>query len=169
MSVGPTRVLVLSDTHVTAAARLPTAVLRLAEQADHVLHGGDLVADDVLDVLRAFAPVDAVLGNCDGPELAARLDATVEVEIGGVPIAMVHDAGPTRGRHERLRARFPHARVVVYGHSHLPELARTEGLLVLNPGSPTQRRRAPTHTVAWLELADETVVDARIVHLDDLH
>jgi predicted phosphodiesterase len=80
---------------------------------------------------------------------------------------MVHDAGGAAGRHARLHARFPMAQVVVYGHSHQPELTRADtGQLVLNPGSPTQRRRAPTHTVAWLELADGAVRDASLVHLD---
>jgi putative phosphoesterase len=160
-------VLVLSDTHLRQGVKLPTAVLELADRAGHVLHAGDLVDVDVLDVLEALAPVTAVRGNCDGSDVSARAEECAEVELAGVRVAMVHDAGGAAGRHARLHARFPMAQVVVYGHSHQPELTRADtGQLVLNPGSPTQRRRAPTHTVAWLELADGAVRDASLVHLD---
>lgn len=162
-----TGVLVLSDTHVRDSSGLPAAVFELAERADRILHGGDFVAADVLDVLGTFAPIDGVLGNCDGGELLGRVDVTCEVEIDGVRFGMIHDAGTTAGRHERLRGWFPHADVAVYGHSHMPELERTaDGLLVINPGSPVQRRRAPTHTVAWVDIADGGVIDARLVDLD---
>jgi putative phosphoesterase len=162
-----TRVLVLSDTHLRRGADLPGAVLELADRADEVVHAGDLVDVDVLDVLEALAPVHAVAGNCDGHDVAARLGETLEVVLDGVPFAVVHDPGPSGGRHERLERRFAGARVIAYGHTHAPEVAWTSaGTLVVNPGSPTQRRRAPTHTVAWLELADGAVRDASLVHLD---
>lgn len=160
------RLLVLSDTHLRRGAELPDAVLRLADAADHACHVGDLVDADVLDVLEALLPVTAVCGNVDDSAVAARLPERAEVELGGVPIALVHDAGRAAGRHDRLRGWFPQARVLLYGHSHMPELARlADGSVVCNPGSPTQRRRAPTHTVAWFELSDGDVRAAELVHI----
>ncbi len=160
-------VLVVSDTHLRSGGAIPPAVLELADRADHIVHAGDFTAVDVLDTFEALAPVTAACGNVDGHDVAARVPERSTVTIAGVRIAVVHDAGPRTGRHDRLRAWFPDADVVVYGHSHLPELERLEaGPLVLNPGSPTQRRRAPTHTVAWLQLVDGQVADANLVNLD---
>jgi uncharacterized protein len=165
--VNEMQVLVIADTHLTLGARLPDAVLALADRADHVLHAGDLTTLDVLDTLEALAPVTAVCGNVDDARAAARLPHQVRLELAGVQVAMVHDAGPRERRHERLRGRHPDAGVIVYGHTHLPELATlADGCVIVNPGSSTQRRRAPTHTVAWLELADGAVSAADIVHLD---
>lgn len=168
------RVLVVSDTHLRSGAGLPDSVLELADRADHVVHGGDWVTADVVTTLRALGPVTGVRGNVDDAETAAVLPEVAEVELGGVRFAVLHDAGPAAGRHERLAARFPSADVVVYGHSHMPELTWVERagsvgarpLLVLNPGSPVQRRRAPTHTVAWLEIAGGVVASAELVDLD---
>ena len=162
------RVLVLGDTHLRIGAGLPDSVLELADAADHVLHTGDLVSLDVLATLQALAPVTAVHGNVCDHEARGRLPERHELELDGVRIGMLHDAGARGGRHERLRAAFPACGVVVYGHSHEPELAwAIDGaLLVINPGSPTQRRRAPTHTVAWLELGHGRVDAAELVHLD---
>ncbi|MBC7460334.1 MAG: metallophosphoesterase family protein [Thermoleophilia bacterium] len=159
------QVLVTGDTHLRDGARLPIDLLALAERADVILHTGDVVAGDVLDVLRAFAPVTAVLGNNDD-EFVGRLPEREVVELAGVRIGMVHDGGVAQGRAARLRAWFPDARVVLYGHSHLPELSDDDGLLVLNPGSPTQRRRARSHTAAWLELRDGDVTAAHLVEVD---
>lgn len=158
--------LVLSDTHLRRGADLPEAVLRLADRADHACHVGDLVDVDVLDVLEALVPVTAVCGNVDDGAVAARLPERADVEFDGVRVALVHDAGPSQRRHARLREWFPGAGVLLYGHSHMPELTHLpDGTIVCNPGSPTQRRRAPTHTVAWLELADGAVSAAELVHL----
>ncbi len=160
-------VLVLSDTHLRRGIDLPAAVLELAARADAIVHAGDFVDPDVLDVLESLAPVYAALGNCDGHDLAARLEARYEPTIHRVPFGIVHDAGPANGRHQRLRKWFPRARILVHGHTHAPELSRHEdGVIVLNPGSSTQRRRATTHTVAWLELEDGVVADANLVDLD---
>jgi putative phosphoesterase len=160
-------VLVLGDTHLQDGARLPTAVFELAARADAILHTGDAVTADVIASLAAFAPVTAVLGNCDDARLAADLEQREVVTLAGVAIGMVHDAGQAAGRHERLREWFPACSVVLYGHSHMPELATAgDGLLVLNPGSPTQPRRAPSTTVAWLELADGAVKDANLVEVE---
>jgi putative phosphoesterase len=158
------RVLVVGDTHLRDGSRIPDAVFRLAERADAILHTGDVMTQDVLAVLGSFAPVTVVLGNNDG-ELVGRVPERTEVELGGVRFGMVHDGGTASGRHERLRGWFPDCGAVLYGHSHAPELAWSEGVLVLNPGSPTQRRRAPTHTVAWLELARGAVVEANLVEV----
>lgn len=146
-------VLVLADTHLTAATldRMPDEVWALATAADVVLHAGDVVDPAVLDALAARAPVHAVLGNND----VGRLDLPEElvVDLAGTRVALLHDSGPTKGRHRRLARRFPDAEVVVVGHSHAPLVAREgDGPLVVNPGSPTHRRRQPVHTVARLRL-----------------
>ena len=161
------RVLVLSDTHLTLGARIPDDVLRLADEADHIVHAGDLVTTDVLDTLAALAPVTAVHGNVCDAGAASTVPERAQVELAGVRIGVVHDPGARDGRHERLRSWFPDCDVVVYGHTHMPELTRTADgkVLVINPGSPTQRRRAPSHTVCWLELEDGRVTDSDLVQL----
>ncbi len=152
-----TRVLVVADTHLPAK-RADEIVERLAshlETADLILHAGDVTDAGVLEQLGRFAPVHAVLGNNDD---GLELPETLELEIAGVAVAMIHDSGAAKGRGNRLARRFPAADVVVFGHSHLPwnETHDVDGRpqVHLNPGSPTQRRRAPTRTVGWLEIAD---------------
>lgn len=162
-------VLVTSDTHLVSGARLPADLLALADRADHVVHAGDLTTLDVLAVLREFAPVTAVHGNVCDAQVSAHLPAQAEVALGGVRFGVVHDAGPAAGRHARLVAMFPGCGVVVYGHSHVPELERASGVggpLVVNPGSPVQRRRAPRHTAAWLEVGAGEVLAADLVCID---
>jgi putative phosphoesterase len=122
------------------------------EAADHVLHGGDVVAASVLDDLSALAPVDAVAGNMDDATLQATLPARRVVEIDGVRIGLVHDAGPRVGREERLSGAFPNCDAIVYGHTHVPQLERHGGLWIVNPGSPTERRGAPNHSMALLRV-----------------
>ena len=112
------------------------------------MHTGDLTAAAVLDELSAFAPVEAVRGNMDVPELRGLLPERRTVEAEGLRVGLVHDAGPTAGRHERLAGWFPDCDLVAYGHTHLSEVARHGDLWVVNPGSPTERRRAPGHTMA---------------------
>ena len=140
---------VISDTHLPRGSRrLPDACLERIRAADLLLHAGDFTAATVLEELRALGPpVAAVHGNVDEPELRRSLPGTRAVEVGGARIGMVHDAGPARGRLERLRARFPDADAVVFGHSHLPLHERRDRFQVFNPGSPTDRRRAPAHTM----------------------
>jgi uncharacterized protein len=147
------RALVLADTHLGSSTldRLPDEVWRMAAESDVVLHAGDVVDPAVLAALSERAPVHAVLGNNDHG-LAGHLPERLEVELGGVAVGMVHDSGSTPGRRDRLRRWFPTARVVVFGHSHDPLVDDRDGLLPLNPGSPTQRRRQPVHTVARLEV-----------------
>ncbi|MCW2926238.1 MAG: metallophosphoesterase family protein [Thermoleophilia bacterium] len=168
MSTERVHLLVTSDTHLTLGARLPTALLRLADRADHIVHAGDFITVDVLETLETLAPVTAVHGNvCDG-EVARRLPLRAEVAIAGVQVGIVHDPGPAQGRHDRLRAGFPGCALIVYGHTHAPELTWLDGreLLVCNPGSPVQRRHAPFHSAAWLELAAGRIVAADLVDLD---
>ena len=143
--------MVLADTHVPRRAKtLPASLLPHLERADLILHAGDLMDPTLLGTLAAYAPVKAVRGNLDPPD--SRLPETLEFEFGGVRIAMIHDSGPKKGRQNRLRRRFPEARVIVFGHSHIPWLDDEDGLLLLNPGSPTDKRRQPDYTLALLHV-----------------
>jgi putative phosphoesterase len=142
-------VVVLADTHIPRRAKgLLDGLTPHLESADLILHAGDLLVEDVLYELEAYAPVRAVKGNVDGWDV--RLPEALEFEVGGVSVAMIHDSGPKKGRRSRMRRRFPRVRVVVFGHSHIPWLEDEDGLLLLNPGSPTDRRRQPDHTFALL-------------------
>jgi putative phosphoesterase len=154
---------VIADTHIPRRARtLPEGLTPYFERADLVLHAGDLIDPALLDELAAYAPVEAVRGNLDPPK--AGLPETLELELGGVRVAMIHDSGPRRGRRARVRRRFPDARVVVFGHSHIPLLEDEDGLMLLNPGSSTDRRRQPRHTFALLH-AEEGKARAEILPL----
>jgi uncharacterized protein len=133
---------------------LPGVCLRELAAADLIIHAGDFVAASVLEDLRAFGRVEAVHGNMDEPALRSALPAERIVEVEDVRIGVVHDAGPRAGREARLGRRFPGCGAVVYGHSHLPEVSRSSGVWILNPGSPTERRRAPAHTMIRLEIDD---------------
>ena len=140
---------IISDTHLPRGGRrLPADCIERLVRADLIVHAGDLMRRSVLRELEGYGPVVAVHGNVDDAELRAMLPATTVVQAGGARLGVVHDAGPARGRLERLRTRFPGAEAVVFGHSHLPlhERAR-DGFQIFNPGSPTERRRAPRHTM----------------------
>lgn len=162
-------VLVLADTHLRRDwpnRTLPPRVHELLAEADVVLHAGDVLEPEHLDDLRRHAPLHVVRGNNDR-ELHDVPEQLV-VELAGVRIGMVHDSGPTRGRAERLRRRFPDADVVVFGHSHVPwNQEGVGGQLLFNPGSPTERRRQPHRTVGWLDLADGRVRTAALLVVDD--
>ena len=133
--------------------RLPEPCLERLRAADLILHAGDVVASDVLAELGALGPpVQAVHGNVDDATLRERLPARLVVDVGGARIGMTHDAGPRAGREARLVRRFPHCAAVVYGHTHQPQVARVGEVWILNPGSPTERRRAPTHTMLELQV-----------------
>lgn len=117
------------------------------------MHAGDFVALAVLEELRGLGPVEAVHGNMDEPELRSLLPRTRVCDAGGLLIGVIHDPGPRQGREERLAARFPGCAGVVYGHTHVPDVTPHGDVWILNPGSPTERRRAPTHTMIrlWAE------------------
>jgi uncharacterized protein len=134
---------------------IPDACLARLRAADVILHAGDFVAIEVLEQLESLGPpVHAVHGNVDEPALRVRLPAVRLVEAGGARIVMIHDAGPADGRLARLRARFPDADAVVFGHSHLPLHEERGGFHIFNPGSPTERRRAPAHTMGLATARD---------------
>jgi hypothetical protein len=132
---------------------LPEGCVERLGAADLILHAGDFTGAAFLEWLRGLGPpVEAVAGNMDEPALQASLPETRIVEAGGLRIGMVHIPGPAQGRAERLIGRFPDCDAIVYGHTHLPEVERVSGVWILNPGSPTERRRAPEKTM--LELLD---------------
>jgi putative phosphoesterase len=159
-------VVVLSDTHIRrhGRRRLPSGAYRHLETADLVLHAGDLVDDSVLEDLGRFAPLLAVLGNNDRT-LVGLLPETVETTLEGVALAMVHDSGPRQGRERRMARRFPHADVVIFGHSHIP-WNEDGSQLLFNPGSPTERRRQPHHTLGTLDFEDGVTLGHAIHVLD---
>jgi putative phosphoesterase len=160
------RVVVLSDTHIRrgGSRRLSDAAYRLLEGAAVILHAGDVVCVELLDELGGFAPTYAVLGNNDFDPGLSYLPDTRLVSVEGVDIGMVHDSGPAAGRAARLRRLFPLATVVVFGHSHIPwNETGLDGQVLFNPGSPTERRMQPVHTMGVLELADGAVLRREIV------
>jgi putative phosphoesterase len=162
------RLAIISDTHMPRRARaLPAECIRRLGEADAILHAGDLMELSVLAELEALGPpVHAVRGNVDSAELQARLPLTRIVEVGGARVAMIHDAGPAQGRLSRMRRRFPAAHAVVFGHSHLPLLEQgDDGFAIFNPGSPTERRRAPRHTMG-AAVVDRGAVRFELVPLD---
>lgn len=155
-----TRVLLLADTHVPKRARdLPSEVWAAVEAADVVVHAGDWVDARLLDDLLArSARLVACYGNNDGSELRRRLPEVARAEIGGVRLAVVHETGGKEGRERRMAAAYPDVDLLVFGHSHIPWDSVTEtGLRLLNPGSPTDRRRQPYCTYMTLTLADGVV------------
>ncbi|MGZ5331539.1 MAG: metallophosphoesterase family protein [Solirubrobacterales bacterium] len=160
------RLAILADTHMPRGPRhLPERCLELCASSDLILHAGDFTEIAVLEELQAIRPVVAVHGNVDSPELRAALPESLVFEAGGATVAMVHDSGPRRGRLKRLRARFPEADAVVFAHSHLPLHEARDGFQAFNPGSPTERRRAPAHTMG-LARAGGGEVSFELVELD---
>jgi putative phosphoesterase len=154
------RLAVISDTHLPRGTRrLPDACVERLRAADAILHAGDLAAASVLDDLAALGPpVIAVQGNVDEPEVRLRLPVRRVFDADGTPIGMVHDAGPASGRLERMRAAFPGCAAVVFGHSHIPLHADDgAGFQIFNPGSPTDRRRQPRHTMGVAEASSGAV------------
>jgi uncharacterized protein len=140
---------IISDTHMPRGARkLPEACVERLRAAELILHAGDVSTASVLGELKGLGPpLLAVHGNVDEPALVSSLPAELEVEVDRVRLAMTHDAGPANGRFARLRRRFPRANAVVFGHSHIPLHDADAGFQIFNPGSPTERRREPRHTM----------------------
>jgi len=159
------RVVALADTH--APRRWKSCPPRVAEQlrgADLILHAGDVCTAAVLDELSAYAPVLAVTGNNDGPDVAAwGAPFMLQADLGGLQVAMIHDAGAAAGRLARMRRQFPDAGLVVFGHSHIPLDAEDGGLRIFNPGSPTDRRRQPHGTVGVLTIDNGRLVSAQVI------
>lgn len=155
---------VISDTHMPKGGRaLPADCVERIRAADAVIHAGDFSTAAVLAELKELCPVvHAVHGNVDDAELRRELPESLGVEVGGRTVAIVHDAGPAKGRLARLRARFPGAGAVVFGHSHLPLHEEEDGFQIFNPGSPTERRRAPRHSMGLLR---PTPAGLRFEHL----
>jgi putative phosphoesterase len=145
-------VAVIADTHLPRGQRqLPAACVSRLRTADLVIHAGDLVSVAFLEELRGLGPpVHAVAGNVDEPALRALLPARLVVEAQEARIGVVHDGGRATGREARLAAAFPGCDAVVYGHSHLPNVSTHEGVWILNPGSPTERRSAPHRSLIRL-------------------
>jgi putative phosphoesterase len=149
------RLAIISDTHMPRGGRaLPPDCLEHCRCSDAILHAGDLVDPSVLQMIRALGPpVHAIHGNVDSAAVRALLPARLDLELAGVRVGMVHIPGPADGRLARLRAEFPAADVVIFGHTHMPEHAERGGFQIFNPGSPTERRRAPAHTMGLARLA----------------
>ena len=139
----------ISDTHLPGGSRrLPDDCRRRLAAADMILHAGDVVSASTLAEIELIGPpVVAVHGNQDDAELCRQLPLERTVEVAGRRIGIVHDAGPAAGRLKRMRGRFPDADAVVFGHSHLPLHEQDDGFQIFNPGSPTDRRRQPRHTM----------------------
>jgi len=162
------RVIVLSDTHAPRFWKsCPAAVASWLPEADLILHAGDVCTASVLDELAQYAPVRAVLGNNDTQGVAAwGAPPRAEFDIEGLAVGMIHDSGPASGRLRRMRAAFPAAELVVFGHSHIPLDGSDGHLRIFNPGSPTDKRRQPHRTLGVLEIADGRLIEARIVEVD---
>lgn len=162
------KVVVIADTHTARALSanpsrpLPSTAWPYIENADRILHAGDVTDPALLTELASLAPVTVVAGNCDAMDvLEWGAEEAVDITLDGVRIAMTHDAGPATRRRERMSRRFPDARAVVFGHSHIPFNEDAAGLLLFNPGSPTWKRAAPFESmgILWIE---EGEVDAEI-------
>ncbi|MHA6623055.1 metallophosphoesterase family protein [Pseudonocardia sp. DLS-67] len=162
------KLLLTSDTHLPVRAKdLPAPVWAAVDAADVVIHAGDWVSVDLLDALEARAHrLVGVFGNNDGAALRARLPEVARVDLEGVRFAVVHETGAATGRERRCVREYPGTDVLVFGHSHIPwDTTAESGLRLLNPGSPTDRRRQPTFTWMTADVAGGTVSEVRLHHL----
>jgi uncharacterized protein len=162
------RLLLLADTHVPRRARdLPAQVWDEVAQADVVFHAGDWVAPELLDTVAASAArLVACWGNNDGPALRSRLPERADVVLGGLHFTVVHETGGAAGREERMSLRYPDSDVLIFGHSHIPwDTTTSTGLRLLNPGSPTDRRRQPSCTYMTATVRDGNLTDVKLHHV----
>ncbi|WP_338784895.1 metallophosphoesterase [Streptomyces sp. DG1A-41] len=162
------RLLFMSDTHLPKRAEvLPAPLLAELPHADVVFHAGDWVDTATLDLLEdRCRRLVGVYGNNDGPDLRARLPEVAYVELGGLRFGVIHETGPAQGREKRCAARFPDLDVLVFGHSHIPwDTTAPTGLRLLNPGSPTDRRRQPHCTYMTATVADGRLTDVELHRL----
>lgn len=160
-----TSLLLIADTHVPARARrLPDSVLRAIDEADIVVHAGDWIDVATLDLLESRARLlVGVYGNNDGPRLRDRLPEIARFTVEAVDVAVVHETGPKQRREERMDADFPGVDLLVFGHSHIPwDTVAPSGMRLLNPGSPTDRRRQPVCTMMTVAI-DGSRIDATLV------
>ncbi|MEO6605572.1 MAG: metallophosphoesterase family protein [Aeromicrobium sp.] len=159
------RVAVISDTHSPRFWKtMPANVAAQLDGVDVILHAGDVCTPDVLNELAAYAPVHVVLGNNDGPDVAAwGAPETLQIDLDGLAVAMIHDSGSKDGRAVRMRKLFPDAGLVVFGHSHIPWDTERDGQRLFNPGSPTDKRRQPRGTMGQLVIDAGAIVSAEIV------
>ena len=158
------RIAVLSDTHSPRFwTGCPPQVAAALDGVDLILHAGDVCLRETLEELEQLAPVRAVRGNNDGEDVTdwgAR--ETLEVDLDGLRVAMIHDSGPKSGRGPRLKRLFPDADLVVFGHSHIPWDEQHAGQRAFNPGAPTDKRRQPRGTMGELVIEDGVLLSARI-------
>ncbi|NXY93275.1 metallophosphoesterase [Streptomyces sp. BR123] len=162
------RLLLTSDTHVPARAKsLPQALLAAVDEADAVVHAGDWTDEATLDLLESRARrLIAVYGNNDGPPLRRRLPEVARARLAGLRFGVVHETGAAAGRERRCAERFPDLDVLVFGHSHIPwNSTAPGGLRLLNPGSPTDRRRQPFCTFMTLTVSDGALHDVTLHRL----
>jgi putative phosphoesterase len=157
---------IISDTHLPRGRRrLPAACRERLRAADLIIHAGDLSRLEVLDELRSLGEVVAVHDNVDDAAVRAALPETTIASVAGARIAVIHDAGPAPARLPRMRRRFPGADAVVFGHSHIPRHEQdADGFQIFNPGSPTDRRRAPRHTMGIARVGDR--VEFELIDVD---
>lgn len=163
-----TRLLLIADTHVPARAkRMPDAVLRAVDDADIVIHAGDWIDVATLDLLESRARLlVGVYGNNDGLALRSRLPEIARLTVEEVDVAVVHETGQKQGREERMDAAFPGLNLLVFGHSHIPwDTVAPSGMRLLNPGSPTDRRRQPVCTMMTVTI-DGARIDATLVPIE---
>jgi len=162
------RVVVLADTHAPRRWKAcPPLVAAALRHAEAILHAGDVCTPALLDELAQYAAVHVVAGNNDGPEVAAwGAPPRLETELAGLRVGMIHDSGAADGRLRRMRAAFPQAQLVVFGHSHIPLDVRDGGFRIFNPGSPTDRRRQPHGTFGVLRIDAGELVDVRVTDVD---
>ena len=165
MSADATRLLLLADTHVPRRARdLPDEVWRAVDEVDVVIHAGDWVDVSLLDLLEQRSRrLLACYGNNDGPALRARLPEVGRADLGGLSFAVVHETGPAAGREARCDQAFGDLNVLVFGHSHIPwDSVTPSGLRLLNPGSPTDRRRQPRCTYMTATVTGDRRLDVQL-------
>ena len=152
-------VAIIADTHLPRGGRrLPQRCVAVIADCEAVLHAGDIVTRGALRELEAIGPpVHAVHGNVDEPALRRALPVELTLSLGGHEVVVVHDAGPTRGRLGRLHGRYPEAAAVVFGHSHMPAHESLERFQIFNPGSPTERRRAPERSMGLAHVVGDSL------------
>jgi putative phosphoesterase len=161
------RVVAIADTHLPRGSRvLPRECVALLRRSDAILHAGDLTSAAFLEEMQSYGPpVHAIHGNADEALLRELLPSELVVPVGEAQLALVHDAGPRAGREDRLIRRFPDCDGVLYGHTHLPQAELVAGTWILNPGSPTERRRAPSRSMLSLEIAPGRKIRPELVFL----